>query len=237
MLLVWAPVNAALNISTIPGVTAGYHRLWAHRSYNATKSLEYVLALLAAAAVQGPIVWWVRGHRVHHRYTDTDLDPYNARRGFIWPHIGWLIVKPRRPHGKVDVNDLKKNTVVMWQLRHYPWLVLVMAVAFPTLVAGAGWGDWKGGCVYAGFLKIVILHHLSSLLHQTHIIDCSRPRPVSIPWHIGSASLRSMTNILHETICSLPFLPSGKGIIIFIISSQWTIAMLLSGISMTPLNG
>ncbi|KAL4077458.1 delta 9-fatty acid desaturase protein [Scleroderma citrinum] len=165
------------------GITAGYHRLWAHRSYNATKELEYLLALLAAASAQGPIIWWARGHRAHHRYTDTDLDPYNIRRGFLWAHIGWIIVKPRREQGKVDVSDLKANDVVRWQLRYYPWLVLAMAVAFPTLVAGIGWGDWRGGCVYAAFLRLFIVHHstycVNSLAHylgDTPFDDKHTPR-------------------------------------------------------------
>jgi stearoyl-CoA desaturase (delta-9 desaturase) len=72
------------------GITAGYHRLWSHRSYNASKPLEYALAMAGAGAVQGSIKWWSRGHRAHHRYTDTELDPYNAHLGFFWSHIGAL---------------------------------------------------------------------------------------------------------------------------------------------------
>ena len=63
------------------GITAGYHRLWAHRSYNAIVPLQIFLAFAGAGAAQGSIRWWSRGHRSHHRYTDTDLDPYNAQRG------------------------------------------------------------------------------------------------------------------------------------------------------------
>ncbi|KAI9444254.1 delta9-fatty acid desaturase [Lactarius indigo] len=91
------------------GITAGYHRLWAHRSYNASKPLQYFLAIAGAGAVEGSIKWWSRGHRAHHRYTDTDLDPYNAHRGLLWSHIGWMIVKPRRKPGVADVSDLSKN--------------------------------------------------------------------------------------------------------------------------------
>ncbi|KAG9119243.1 hypothetical protein FRC07_005803, partial [Ceratobasidium sp. 392] len=65
------------------GITAGYHRLWAHRSYNASKPLEYALSMAGAGAVQGSIKWWSRGHRAHHRYTDTELDPYNAHLGIL----------------------------------------------------------------------------------------------------------------------------------------------------------
>jgi len=46
-----------------------------------------------AAAFQGSAKWWCRNHRAHHRYTDTDKDPYNARRGFFYAHMGWILVK------------------------------------------------------------------------------------------------------------------------------------------------
>ena len=61
--------------STGLGVTAGYHRLWAHSSYSATLPLRIFLALTGGGAVEGSIRWWARDHRAHHRYTDTDKDP------------------------------------------------------------------------------------------------------------------------------------------------------------------
>jgi stearoyl-CoA desaturase (delta-9 desaturase) len=117
--------------------------------------------MLGAGAVEGSIRWWARGHRAHHRYTDTDLDPYNAHKGLLWSHIGWMILKPRRKPGVADVSDLSTNDIVQWQHRQYLKLVFIMGVFFPTLVAGLGWGDWKGGYVYAGLLRLVLVHHVS----------------------------------------------------------------------------
>ncbi|KZP14945.1 hypothetical protein FIBSPDRAFT_751122 [Athelia psychrophila] len=150
-------------------MTAGYHRLWSHRSYNASKPLEYALALFGAGSVQGSIKWWARGHRAHHRYTDTDLDPYNAHKGFFYSHVGWMLVKPRRRDGVADVRDLTKNAIIKWQHRNYLVLMLFMAFVLPTLVAGLGWGDWRGGYVYAGVVRLVFVHHstwsVNSLAH------------------------------------------------------------------------
>ncbi|KAH9974014.1 delta9-fatty acid desaturase [Lactifluus volemus] len=151
------------------GITAGYHRLWAHRSYNASKPLQYFLAAAGAGAMEGSIKWWSRGHRAHHRYTDTDLDPYNAHRGLLWSHIGWMIVKPRRKPGVADVSDLSKNEVVRWQHRWYVWLILLMGLGVPTVIPGLLWGDWRGGYVYAGAARLVFVHHstfcVNSLAH------------------------------------------------------------------------
>ncbi|KZV76659.1 delta9-fatty acid desaturase [Peniophora sp. CONT] len=151
------------------GITAGYHRLWAHRSYNASKPLEYFLAIAGAGAVEGSIKWWSRGHRAHHRYTDTDLDPYNAHKGFWYSHIGWMLVKPRRRPGVADVSDLSKNEIVRWQHRWYIYLIVSMGFIVPTVVAWLGWGDARGGFFFAGAARLCFVHHstfcVNSLAH------------------------------------------------------------------------
>ncbi|OMJ18995.1 Acyl-CoA desaturase [Smittium culicis] len=152
------------------GITAGYHRLWAHVSYRATTPLKIFLALAGSAAVQGSIFWWSRDHRVHHRYTDTPRDPYNALFGFYHSHVGWMLVKKdRRQLGYADTSDLKSDPIVRWQHKYYPLISLITSVLVPTLVCGLGWGDWRGGYFYAAITKVVVLHHatfcVNSLAH------------------------------------------------------------------------
>ncbi|KII86799.1 hypothetical protein PLICRDRAFT_665329 [Plicaturopsis crispa FD-325 SS-3] len=165
------------------GITAGYHRLWAHRSYNASKPLQYFLAIAGAGAVEGSIKWWSRGHRAHHRYTDTELDPYNAQRGFAYSHMGWLLVKPRRRPGLADVSDLSKSAVVRWQHKYFIPLILAVGFVLPTAVPGLLWGDYAGGYVYAAVLRLVFVHHstfcVNSLAHwlgETPFDDKHSPR-------------------------------------------------------------
>jgi stearoyl-CoA desaturase (delta-9 desaturase) len=164
----------------LSGITAGYHRLWAHRSYNASKTLQYILAIVGAGAVQGSIKWWSRGHRAHHRYTDTDLDPYNAHKGFWYAHVGWMIFKPRRKPGVADVSDLSKNEIVRWQHKYYLYLIALMGFIFPTAVAGFGWGDWKGGYFYAAAARLLFVHHVRCppCFASTARLPCSSPRSV-----------------------------------------------------------
>lgn len=151
------------------GITAGYHRYWAHRCYNASTPLQYVLALAGSGAVQGSIKWWSRGHRAHHRYTDTELDPYSAHKGFWYSHIGWMLVKPRIKIGFADVSDLDASPVVKWQHRWYLPLIFGMGFIVPTCVAGLGWGDWRGGFFFAGAARLLFVHHstfcVNSLAH------------------------------------------------------------------------
>ncbi|KAI0352765.1 hypothetical protein OH77DRAFT_1484997 [Trametes cingulata] len=154
--LLWSMVYYAISMI---GITAGYHRLWSHRSYNASRPLQYLLIVMGASAVQGSVYWWARGHRSHHRYTDTPLDPYNAKRGLFYSHIGWMLVKPSVKPGYADISDLQKNDIVQWQHRWYFVIIAVVGYALPTLVAGLGWGDWWGGFYYAGMMRLTLAHH------------------------------------------------------------------------------
>ena len=186
----------------MPGITAGYHRLWAHRSYNASKPLQYFLAVAGAGAVEGSIKWWSRGHRAHHRYTDTDLDPYNAHRGFWWAHVGWMIFKARRKPGVADVSDLSKNEVIRWQHRWYVYLILGCGFVVPTVVAGLFWGDWLGGFVYAGAARLCFVHHVRVPFCQVHVasnlVSPSR-RSASTRSRTGSVRHHSTTSTLLAT--------------------------------------
>ncbi|KAG8961516.1 hypothetical protein FRC00_012036 [Tulasnella sp. 408] len=180
VLAVCAPITTKLHCKTAAfsvfwylvtglGITAGYHRLWSHRSYNATKVLELWLALAGAGAVQGSIKRWSRDHRAHHRYTDTDFDPYSAHRGLWWSHMGWMLVKPRHRPGVADISDLNKSRIVRWQHDYYIWLLILMSYIVPTVISGLLWGDFKGGFFYAGAMRSAFVHHstfcVNSLAH------------------------------------------------------------------------
>ncbi|EFR00813.1 acyl-CoA desaturase [Nannizzia gypsea CBS 118893] len=152
------------------GITAGYHRLWAHSSYEASTPLKIYLAAVGVGAIQGSIRWWSSGHRAHHRYTDTKKDPYSVRKGLLYSHIGWMVMKQNPKNiGRSDITDLNQDPIVMWQHRHYIKAVLFMGLVFPTLICGFGWGDWAGGFVYAGILRAAFVQQatfcVNSLAH------------------------------------------------------------------------
>ncbi|KAG1723241.1 uncharacterized protein EDB91DRAFT_1240117 [Suillus paluster] len=127
----------------------GYHRLWSHRSYNASFPLQVFLILAGASAVQGSCYWWSRRHRSHHRHTDTDLDPYNSERGLLWTHIGWIIFESDLKPGPADISDLRNDPLVQ--------------VAAPMVLY------WKGGFFFVGALRMTACHHstfcINSIAH------------------------------------------------------------------------
>lgn len=131
-----AILTVTLYFVTMLGVTAGYHRLWSHRAYKASRPLQILLMLAGSSAVQGSIYWWARRHRSHHRHTDTDKDPYNAQRGLLWSHVGWMVFRTDIRPGSADISDLARDTLVQWQHRHYFPVALTTGYVLPTVIAG-----------------------------------------------------------------------------------------------------
>jgi len=150
-------------------VSAGYHRLFSHRAYQAHPVLEALYLLFGAASVQGSALGWSNDHREHHAYTDTDRDPHDSRRGFWWTHVGWLLFDAREPRRPERTRDLAANPRVRLQDRHYVLTAVLMGAVVPF---GLGWiwGDPWGALLVAGPLRLVVqwqaTFSVNSLAHR-----------------------------------------------------------------------
>lgn len=151
-------------------ITAGYHRLWSHRAYEARPLIRLVFALGGALALQNSIKEWCSGHRHHHRYVDDpDLDPYAATRGLWYSHIGWMLKDYRSGESDYsNIKDLEKDPIVNWQHKYYFYLAFTLNVGVPMAI-GSIYGDAIGALLLVGFLRLVICHHttffINSLAH------------------------------------------------------------------------
>ena len=148
-------------------ITAGYHRLWSHNSYEAHPLLRLWFALWGAAALQNTILDWCSGHRVHHRHCDDlEKDPYSAKRGFWFSHMGWMIRD--YPSSRVDfsnVKNLRKDPIVMWQYKYYGQIALGMNFGVP-IALGLVLGDVWGMLLLAGFMRLFITHHVTFFINS-----------------------------------------------------------------------
>ncbi len=78
------------------GITAGYHRLFTHRSFKTYPLIRGTFAVLGSTAIQGSVPDWVADHRKHHAYADEEGDPHSPHighkggriRGFVHAHFG-----------------------------------------------------------------------------------------------------------------------------------------------------
>ncbi|MGH8300346.1 MAG: fatty acid desaturase [Steroidobacteraceae bacterium] len=152
-------------------ITAGYHRLWAHRTYEAHWVVRLLFVVFGSMALQNSAWAWCSGHRRHHLHVDdVEQDPYAAPRGFWFSHIGWMVRE--YPSGTEDfsnIPDLRRDRLLAFQHRYYVPLVLATNFGLPLLV---GWmvGDLWGTLILAGVLRLVLSHHftffINSLAHM-----------------------------------------------------------------------
>ncbi len=138
-------------------ITAGYHRLFAHRAYRAAAPVRWLFLLAGAAAFQNSAVAWSADHRDHHVATDGPGDPYSVTRGFWWAHMGWLFrSRPGSAHPLERLKDLSRYPSVRWQHRWYAPIAIVTGLVVPVAVASF-WGDPWGGLLIAGALRAAVV--------------------------------------------------------------------------------
>lgn len=158
-------------------ITAGYHRLWSHRAYEAHWLVRLGLAIGGTFATQNSILHWASDHRIHHHHVDNNQkDPYSANRGFWYSHIGWMLrrynINPNTHYN--NCSDLKKDPVVMFQHRYYLPLVIATNLGIPLLL-GIWHGDVIGMLLLAGVARLLISHHFTFFINSLAHIWGSQP--------------------------------------------------------------
>ena len=159
-------------VATALGITVGYHRLFTHRSFETSRTVQAVFGALGSMAVQGPLILWVAQHRLHHKESDLADDPHSPHthgrglvgivRGLWHSHVGWLF-QGDAPSLKSYVPDLMKNNVARQISRLFPlWVALSLLI--PTAAGWAVSGTWYGammGLIWGGLVRIFFVHHVT----------------------------------------------------------------------------
>jgi stearoyl-CoA desaturase (delta-9 desaturase) len=150
-------------------VTAGYHRLFAHKTYQAAWPVRLFFLVFGAAALENSVLNWAADHRVHHTHVDEERDPYNITKGFWWAHLFWIFFENPTPPSKTIVRDLEADPLVAWQDRWYLPLAIGVAFGIP-LAVGLATGNVLGCLLIGGVLRVVVSHHttffINSLCHM-----------------------------------------------------------------------
>jgi stearoyl-CoA desaturase (Delta-9 desaturase) len=170
----------------IIGIGVGFHRHFSHRSFQTTRSIKAILAIMGSFASQGPVVFWAAVHRRHHTFSDREGDPHsphlhppglkNVLRGFWHAHTGWLF-SPEVYDWVLYVPDLVKDRMIMRINRLY-FLWVGLGLALP---AGLGYlliGGWRGalgGLLWGGLIRIALTHHTTWSVNSICHIYGSRP--------------------------------------------------------------
>lgn len=178
----WGAVWALLGVYALGmfGITAGYHRYFAHRGYKTSRGFQFVLALLGTFTSQKGVLWWSGHHRVHHRFSDQPRDVHSPTRGFWWAHCLWFLT------GKFDATPPSQ----LKEFSKYPEILFLDRYwVLPPVLLGAGmlaFGGWTY-FIWGFALALVVLWHatftINSLAHlwgarRYDTTDTSRNNPV-----------------------------------------------------------
>ncbi|MGF1531963.1 MAG: acyl-CoA desaturase [Puniceicoccaceae bacterium] len=164
----WAAAGFFLVTFVIGGlsITVGYHRLFSHRAYRAKPVFETATLLGSLLAVQGSALLWSHDHRLHHKHTDTEKDPYSIKKGFWYAHMMWIFTH-QRDFQESLVGDLMKNPRVLFQHRNYA--ILALTANLVVLGLAMLWMPFLAALVFATLLRIFAIHHctwfINSLAH------------------------------------------------------------------------
>ena len=145
-------------------ITVGYHRHYAHTTFKANRFIQFLILFFGSAAFEQSALTWSSGHRDHHRYVDTELDPYSIKKGFWYAHIGWMTLWKQEPDYR-NAKDLLKNKMVMHQHYNYPLWGLTAGILFPVLL-GALMGHALGALILAVFFRITFVYHATFCINS-----------------------------------------------------------------------
>lgn len=159
-LLLGLIVMYLLNIFAI---SAGYHRLFAHRAFKATKAVKAFLLFVGASTLENSVLEWSSEHRTHHKYEDTDKDPYNIKEGFFYAHIGWIMLKSRKENQLAK--DLLNDSMVAFQHKYY-YPIMLFSNFIPFIILYYTTGSLIGSLTFGVLLRLFIVHHVTYCINS-----------------------------------------------------------------------
>ena len=137
------------------GVTLGYHRYFAHRSFKTSRGFQFILALLGAASLQRGTFWWAWTHRYHHQHTDTPEDIHAPKyKGIPFAYWGWVFDERYIRVPEDAVQDLKAFPELRVLENRLVWSGVSLLYA-TAIFAQFGWD----GLVWGYFLSTVAIWH------------------------------------------------------------------------------
>jgi stearoyl-CoA desaturase (Delta-9 desaturase) len=155
------------------GITVGFHRYFTHRSFETSKVVKTLLAVLGSMTSQGPVCQWVSDHRKHHAHSDVEGDPHSPHvgsgagligtlRGFWHSHVGWLFstkgLVVRTKYGR----DLIEDAIVRNVDRlYFLWVALGFVLPFAVGYALDGTRGGIEATVWGGLVRIAVFQHIT----------------------------------------------------------------------------
>ena len=163
----WVDLAVFLLMYSLTGisVTAGYHRLFSHQTYECHPVVKWFFLLFGAASLEQPIINWASDHRYHHRFVDTPSDPYNINQGFFYAHMAWMFHGEPPERSFENVKDLMRDPAIRFQQKYYWMLFLAVSVGIPVGI-GFAFGRPLEAFVWGVLVRIAWVHHATWLINS-----------------------------------------------------------------------
>jgi stearoyl-CoA desaturase (delta-9 desaturase) len=168
------------------GINIGYHRLLTHQGFSCSKAVERTLATLGVCTLQDTPARWVAIHRQHHQHSDDTPDPHSPLVGFLWGHIGWILINNRQ-HASIAfydryAKDILRDPYYLWLERgtRWLWVYIAHALLYWAVALGVGWaidGSYPAAArfafsvlIWGVFVRTVLVWEITwSVNSVTHI--------------------------------------------------------------------
>ncbi|WNG59755.1 acyl-CoA desaturase [Archangium gephyra] len=210
---------------TMVGIEVGFHRYFAHRTFETTRPLRALFLILGSMAGQGSALLWSAVHRTHHAHTDQPGDPHSPLLGgFFWAQFLWYLEMPAigrfgrlldryraAPAGLLASREddqahriartlpdlLRDEPLVRLNQRYGTWVLL--GFALPTLAGGLVTGTWAGalrGLVWGGLVRHFLVQQVTFAVN-------------SVGHTVGVHSMNSRDTSRNNVVMALLTLGSG----------------------------
>jgi stearoyl-CoA desaturase (delta-9 desaturase) len=163
---------SSLYLVSMLGVTVGFHRLLTHGSFACPRRVRAILTVMGCLAAEGPPIFWVANHRLHHQHSDEPRDPHSPRRygpgalnrlrSFWHAHAGWMLSELPADPLRHAPDLIKDPTVVAISRCYLP--IAVAGVVAPALLGGLVWGGaagWLDGLLWGGLARIFAVQQVT----------------------------------------------------------------------------
>ena len=150
---------AAFFIVTSLSITVGYHRLFSHAAFKTNDFVRFLVLFFGAASFEQSALTWSSQHRNHHKFVDTEYDPYSIKKGFFYAHLGWMMFW-RHAENFDNARDLQKNPMIAHQHNHYNLWAVTAGIFLPIFLAALT-GHALGGFLLVFCARVTLVYHIT----------------------------------------------------------------------------
>lgn len=212
-----AVASIAMYAICMLGITVGFHRLFSHRAFKASRGLKIALALAGSIAIQGPVFRWAADHRRHHAFSDHRGDPHSPWRygtgivalfrGMFYAHAGWLFDFEKASQERFIPDLLRDRDLIVISRMFGP--LAAVGVLLPcalALVLGDSLSDALKILLWVGIMRTFMVHHVTWSVNSICHVFGRRPfRSHDHSGNVWPLAILSMGEAWHNGHHSMPY--------------------------------